>query len=72
MKLAQQQGLLQPGKRRPRDTPVAAAWTPTVQSVVNVPPQAVSSRSTGGAQAVLLDCKEDSDRALSTRPADIV
>ena len=48
MKLAQQKGLLQPGKRRPQTIPVAAAWTPTVQSVVNVPLQAVSSHSMGG------------------------
>ena len=62
MKLARQQGLLQPGRRRPWATPVAAAWTPTVQSVVNVPPQAFSSSSIGGGvQATLLDYKEDSD-----------
>ena len=60
MKLVQQ-GLLQPGKRRPQATPVAAAWTHTIQSVVNVPPQAVSSHSMVEAQAVLLDYKEDSD-----------
>ena len=48
--LMQQQGLLQPGKRRSQVLPAAAAWrTPTIQSVVNVLPQAVSSRSTGGA-----------------------
>ena len=46
-KLTWQQGLLQPGKRRPQATPVAAVQTPTVQLVVNVPPQAVSSCSTG-------------------------
>ena len=56
-----QQGLLQPGKRRPQAAEVAAAQTPTIQSVVNVPPQAVSSHSTGGAQAMSLDYKEDSD-----------
>ena len=61
VKLMQQQGLLQPGKRRPQAMPVAAVWTPTIQSVVNVPPQAVSSHSTGGAQATSLDYKEDSD-----------
>ena len=47
MKLTQQQGLLQPGKRRPWATPVAVAQTPTIQLVVNVQPQAVSSCSTG-------------------------
>ena len=61
MKLVQQQGLLQHGKRRPQAAPVAAAWTPTVQLVVNVPPQAVSSHSMGGVQATLLDYKEDSN-----------
>ena len=61
-KLTRQQGLLQPGKRRPRATPVAAVQTPTIQSVVNVLPQVVSSHSTGGAQATLLDYKEDSNR----------
>ena len=62
MKLAQQQGLLQPGKRRSWATPAAAAGrTPTVLSVVNVPPQAVSSYSKGGVQATSLDYKEDSD-----------
>ena len=60
MKLEQQQGLLQHGKRRPRATPVAAVWTPTIQSVVNVPPQALFPLH-GGAQAVLLDYKEDSN-----------
>ena len=60
-KLAQQQGLMKPGKRRPQATPVAPAWTPTIQSVVNVPLQAVSSHSTGGAKATSLDYKEDSD-----------
>ena len=58
-KLVQQQRLLQPGKRRPQATPVGAGWTPTVQSVVNVLPQAVSSHSMGGVQATSLDYKED-------------
>ena len=61
MMLTQQQGLLHPGKRRPRATPVAAELTPTIQLVVNVPPQAVSSHSMGGAQAMSLDYKKDSD-----------
>ena len=66
-KLTLQQGLLQPGKRRVQAMPVAAAWrTPTIQSVVNVPPQAVSSHSTGGVQATSLDYKEDSDRESSS------
>ena len=60
-KLVWQQGLLQPGKRRPQTTLVAAAWAPTVQSVVNVLPQAVSSHSMGGVQATSLDYKEDSN-----------
>ena len=58
----QQQGLLQPGKRRPQNTPVAATWTPTIQLVVNVPSQAVSSHSMGGVQAASTDYKEDSNR----------
>ena len=59
MKLTQQQGLLQPGKRRSWAVPAAAAWrTPTIQLVVNVPPQAGSM---GGVQAMSLDYKEDSD-----------
>ena len=60
-KVTQQQGLLQPVKRRPQATPVAAAWILTIQSVVNVPPQAVSSCSTGGTQAMSQDHKEDSN-----------
>ena len=63
MELTQQQGLLQLGKRRSWAVPNTAAWrTPTVQLVVNVPPQTVSSCSTGGVQAMSLDYKEDSDR----------
>ena len=42
--------------------PSAEAWrTPTVQLVVNVPPQATSSLSTGGVQATSLDLDEDTD-----------
>ena len=48
-KLGQQQGLLQPGKRRCRATPAAVAQRiPTIQSVVNVLPQAISSHFTRG------------------------
>ena len=61
MKLMQQQWLLQPGKRRPWAAPVAAAWIPTIQLVVNVPPQAVSSCSMGDTQATSLAYKEDSN-----------
>ena len=62
MKLTQQQGLLQPGKRRPQAALAAAVWrTPTVQLVVNVLPQAVSSCSTEGVQAASLDYEEDSN-----------
>ena len=60
-KVTQQQGLLQPVKRRPQATPVVAAWTPTIQLVVNVPPQAVSSCPMGGTQAMSQDHKEDSN-----------
>ena len=62
MKLAQQQGLLQLEKRRSWAMPAAAAQrTPTIQSVVNVPPWTVSSHSMGGVQATSLDYKEDSN-----------
>ena len=61
MKLVWQQGLLQPRKRRHQAAPVAAVWTPTIQLVVNVPPQAVSSHSTGGVQTTSLDYKENSN-----------
>ena len=47
MKLAWQQGLLQPGKRRLQATLVATRQTPTIQLVVNVLSQAVSSCSGG-------------------------
>ena len=63
MKLTQQQGLLQPGKRRSWAMPAAAVQRtpPSTVVLVNVPPQAVSSHSMGGVQAALLDYKENSD-----------
>ena len=72
-KLTWQQGLLQPGKRRPQATPVAAVQTPTIQSVVNVPPQAVSSHSTGEHKPCHSTIKRIlTGRALSMRPADVL
>ena len=57
-----QQGHLQPSRARP---PAASAnmpqRSPTVQSMVNVPPQVASSHSTGGAQVVSLDFDVDTD-----------
>ena len=48
MKFTQQQGLPQPKQRRSLAAPATEAWrAPTVQSVVNVLPQAASSCSTG-------------------------
>ena len=62
MKLMQQQGLLWPKQRRSwAVSATEACRTPTVQSVVNVLPQAASSHSTGGAQAASLDFDEDTD-----------
>ena len=73
MKLAWQQGLLQPGKRRPQATPVTTGQTPTVQSVVNVPPQAVSSHSTGEHKPRRWIIKRiPMGRALSMRSVDIL
>ena len=47
-RLMQQQGLLRPKRIRPHATSATEAWrAPMVQSVVNVPPQAASSHSTG-------------------------
>ena len=61
-KLAQQQGLPWPKQGRSWVAPATEAWrTPTVQLVVNVPPQAASSHSMGGAQAASLDFDEDPD-----------
>ena len=72
-KLAWQQGLLQPGKRRPQATPVAAVQTPTIQLVVNVLPQAVSSHSMGEHKPCLWTIKRiPMERALSMRPADVL
>ena len=73
MKLVWQQGLLQPRKRRHQAAPVAAVWNPTIQLVVNVPPQAVSSHSTGECRPHLRTIKRiPMERALSMRPADIL
>ena len=61
-KLVQQQELPQPKKRRSWAMPAAEAWrTPTVQSMVNVPPEVASSCYTGEAQAASLDFDEDPD-----------
>ena len=55
-RLMQQQGLLWPKRTKPHATSATEVWrAPTVQSVVNVPPQAASSHSIGGAQATSLD-----------------
>ena len=76
MKLMQQWGLLLHGKRRTQATPVAVAWTPTIQSVVNVPPQAVSSRSMGEGGECKPHCwtikRIPMRRALSIRLADVL
>ena len=62
MKLVQQQGLLQPKQGRSQEVPATEAQrTPTVQLVMNVPSQAASSHSMGGAQAMSLDFDEDPD-----------
>ena len=72
-KLTLQQGLLQPGKKRPWTAPVAATWAPTVQSMVNVLPQV-------SLPAPWEECRPHRwiikrvpmGRALSIRPADVL
>ena len=60
--LAQQQGLPQYRERRACTAAAVSAWkSPTVQWKVTVPPRAISSCSTGGAQATALDYAADSD-----------
>ena len=61
-RLTQQQGLLWPKRIKPHATSATEAWrAPTVKSVVNVPPQAASSHSMGGVQAMSLNFKADMD-----------
>ena len=62
IELAQQQELPQYRERRVFATLVVPAWkSPTVQSKVTIPPRTMSSCSTGGAQAMVLDYTADSD-----------
>ena len=61
-RLTQQQVILWPKGIRPHAASASEAWrAPTVQSVVNFPPQVASSHSTERAQAASLDFDTDTD-----------